>query len=115
MKLGANDFINKPWSNDYLLQSVKTLLQLQENKTENQSRKQLDTRYDFEKIIGQDPRLLDLLETIGRVAKTDASVLITGESGTGQGIGCRSYTPEQFARMQAFCQSKSWRHFHYPF
>ena len=66
------------------MQSVKTLLQLQEKKTENQSRKELDTRYDFEKIIGQDPRLLNLLETIGRVAKTDASVLITGESGTGK-------------------------------
>ncbi|HZH95845.1 MAG TPA: response regulator, partial [Flavisolibacter sp.] len=34
MKLGANDFLNKPWSNDHVLASVKTLLQLKEKKTE---------------------------------------------------------------------------------
>lgn len=84
MKLGANDFINKPWSNEHLLQSVKTLLQLQEKITVHHTRKQLDQQFQFKNIIGEDPKLLDLLETIGRVAATDASVLITGESGTGK-------------------------------
>jgi len=84
MKLGANDFINKPWTNEHLLQSVRTLLQLQEKKPEHHTRKQLDNQYDFKNIIGEDGKLLDLLETIGRVAATDASVLITGESGTGK-------------------------------
>jgi two-component system, NtrC family, response regulator len=84
MKLGANDFINKPWSNEHLLQSVKTLLQLQDNKPEHHSRKQLNNLYNFKQIIGEDKQLLDILETVGRVASTDASVLITGESGTGK-------------------------------
>lgn len=84
MKLGANDFINKPWSNDHLLQSVNTLLNLQEKKTEHLNRKKLDSRYNFQHIIGEDPAMLDILETIGRVAATDASVLIMGESGTGK-------------------------------
>lgn len=84
MKLGANDFINKPWSNDHLLQSVKTLLNLQEKKTEKLSRKKLDSLYNFQHIIGEDDAMLDILETIGRVAATDASVLIMGESGTGK-------------------------------
>jgi two-component system NtrC family response regulator len=84
MKLGANDFINKPWNNDYLLQSIVTLLNLQEKKTESLSRKKLDSLYNFQQIIGEDNKMLSILETIGRVAKTDASVLIMGESGTGK-------------------------------
>jgi DNA-binding NtrC family response regulator len=84
MKLGANDFINKPWSNDHLLQCVGTLLHLQHKKPEHHTRKQLDSLYDFKQIVGEDKALLDILETIGNVASTDASVLITGESGTGK-------------------------------
>jgi len=84
MKFGANDFITKPWNNDYLLQSARTLLNLQEKKTEHHTRKQLDNLYNFQHIIGEDKRMLDLLETVGRVAETDASVLIMGESGTGK-------------------------------
>jgi DNA-binding NtrC family response regulator len=84
MKLGANDFITKPWNNEHLLQSVKTLLDLRERKSEQHTRKQLDSMYNFQQIIGEDPHMLDLLETIGRVAATDASVLIMGESGTGK-------------------------------
>lgn len=84
MKHGANDFINKPWSNEHLLQSIKTLLNLQDKKKEQHTRKQLDALYDLKNIIGEDERMLELLETIGRVAATDASVLITGESGTGK-------------------------------
>ena len=84
MKLGANDFINKPWSNDHMLQSVRTLLNLQEKKTEKLSRRKLDSLYNFQHIIGEDDAMLDILETIGRVATTDASVLIMGESGSGK-------------------------------
>lgn len=84
MKLGANDFINKPWNNDYVLQSVDTLLQLNGKKAKSRSRKELDKKYHFKQIIGEDPGLLAILETIGRVASTNASILITGESGTGK-------------------------------
>lgn len=84
MKNGANDFINKPWNNDHVLQSVKTLLDLREKKPEHHTRKQLDKIYNFKHIIGEDARMLNILETIGRVADTDASILIMGESGTGK-------------------------------
>ncbi|WP_316828635.1 sigma-54 dependent transcriptional regulator [Pedobacter miscanthi] len=84
MKLGANDFINKPWSNDYVLQSIDTLLQLNGKKVISRSRKELDKKHHFKQIIGEDPGLLSILETIGRVASTNASILITGESGTGK-------------------------------
>ncbi|MCC8411251.1 sigma-54 dependent transcriptional regulator [Mucilaginibacter sp. UR6-1] len=84
IKLGANDFINKPWENGYLLQSVKTLLDLREKAAVSLTRRQLDKEYNFQQIIGEDPQMLQILETIGRVASTDASVLIMGESGTGK-------------------------------
>lgn len=84
MKAGANDFITKPWSNEYLLQSANTLLQLQGKKTEKHTRRQLDSLYNFSGIIGEDPGMIEILETIGAVAATDASVLVIGESGTGK-------------------------------
>lgn len=84
MKEGASDFINKPWNNDHLLQSIHTLLDLTQEKTEKWSRAKLDDRYSFQQIIGEDQRILDILGTIGRIAPTDASVLIIGESGTGK-------------------------------
>jgi DNA-binding NtrC family response regulator len=84
MKEGAIDFITKPWQNDYLVQSVRTILNLSQNPPLSSTRKKLEKQYQFENIVGQDPKLLDILETVGRVASTDAAVLITGESGTGK-------------------------------
>jgi len=84
MKFGANDFVNKPWNNEHLLQSVATLLEINGKKLRSRSRKELDKKYNFKQIIGEDPTLLNILETIGRVASTNASILITGESGTGK-------------------------------
>ncbi|MEN0055498.1 MAG: sigma-54 dependent transcriptional regulator [Mucilaginibacter sp.] len=102
MKLGANDFINKPWSNDHLLQSVKTLLDLQDKKTEHRTRKQLDKNYNFQHIIGEDPKMLNILETIGRVAPTDASILIMGESGTGKELIAEAIHQNSLRRNKPF-------------
>ncbi|MHA4845676.1 sigma-54-dependent transcriptional regulator [Flavitalea antarctica] len=84
MKKGANDFITKPWTNDYLLQSIKTHIKLQTQSKNRSGRKELDSIYNLMHIIGEDEKMLELLETAGRVAATDASVLIMGESGTGK-------------------------------
>jgi DNA-binding NtrC family response regulator len=102
MKLGANDFINKPWTNEHLIQSVKTLLDLQDKKTEHRTRKQLDKTYNFENIVGEDARMLDILETIGRVASTDASVLIMGESGTGKELIAEAIHQNSLRRNKPF-------------
>jgi DNA-binding NtrC family response regulator len=88
MRSGASDFITKPWTNQQILQSVKTVLSLAasppERASQGMTRSELDAAYDFRSIIGSDTKLLKALEILGRVSATDASVLITGESGTGK-------------------------------
>ncbi len=84
MKAGAKDFITKPWQNDHLVQSVRTALNLAQVTPASPNRRKLDQQFRFDNIVGEDTALLEILSTIGRVAPTDAPVLITGESGTGK-------------------------------
>ncbi|MFD2161303.1 sigma-54-dependent transcriptional regulator [Paradesertivirga mongoliensis] len=86
MKGGASDFINKPWNNEHLMQALKTALNLSDEPESpgTLTRKKLNEKYGFENIVGEDPQLIEILQTIARVSKTDASLLIMGESGTGK-------------------------------
>ncbi len=87
MREGAADFVTKPWTHEQILSAVGTALGLAAaggSEARAVSRAELDQRYDFANLVGEDPRFLEVLELIGRVAGSDAPVLITGESGTGK-------------------------------
>lgn len=79
MRLGAFDFITKPFVNRVLLQRVETAMSLR-----NEVMPALESRFDRAGIIGENPELKRILTTIERVAPTDAPVLILGENGTGK-------------------------------
>lgn len=87
MQAGAFDFLTKPWNNLMLLTSIRTALELSEQRKEQRTplnRTDADSKFHFDKIIGQSAPLMELLGTVSRIAPTNASVLVTGESGTGK-------------------------------
>lgn len=83
IRLGAFDFITKPWNNLVLLQRIETALSLNRNGNEDSASEE-DTGFDRCGIIGSNPALTELLDTVKRIAPTDAPVLILGENGTGK-------------------------------
>lgn len=84
MKAGAFDFITKPWNNAALLQRIETALKLTAEMNEEKEDAPAETTLLRSNIIGKSPALMNVLIMVGRIAKTNASVLITGESGTGK-------------------------------
>ena len=90
LKMGATDFFLKPWDNNKLLATLRSALQLNWSKKEvsqlKEKEKGLKTEINREQkfIIGSSPQLMQVLNMVRKVAKTDANVLITGENGTGK-------------------------------
>jgi two-component system, NtrC family, response regulator len=88
MKAGASDFVTKPWTHPQVVQAVEMVLGLAAAEKvpaeKALTREELDHRYDFDRLIGEDPGFLRMLQIAGRVSATDAAVLIVGESGTGK-------------------------------
>jgi len=90
LKAGASDFVLKPWDNEKLLATLKLAIQLNLSKQEVKQLKERETELkkeinrDQRFIIGSSPQLINILNLVRKVAKTDANVLITGENGTGK-------------------------------
>jgi two-component system NtrC family response regulator len=85
MKLGAYDYITKPFNRDELKLVVRKALQVTSLSTENrQLREELSDKVDFRNIVGISREMEKVFQVVRKVANTDATVLITGESGTGK-------------------------------
>ena len=92
MRAEAFDFITKPWDNGVLLDRIETALKLssmpklQANGNSDKTPTPRNTKSEKGRygIIGDSPYLMNVLDTVARVAPTNAPVLITGESGTGK-------------------------------
>jgi len=85
MKQGAFDYITKPFNRDELRLTLDKALRMRRLEKENLDlRAEIADRYRFGSIVGNSEKIRDVLDMAGRVAASDASVLITGESGTGK-------------------------------
>ncbi len=88
MRLGANDFIEKPWDNYRLMTIIRSQLALGEAKRKSKKleRENEILRGDDAEFIAKSPAMKQVLEMVTRVAPSDANVLLTGENGTGKSM-----------------------------
>jgi DNA-binding NtrC family response regulator len=89
MRRGARDYIEKPWDDDKLLAAVHTQLELRRALRRSRRLQEENARLqrrDLPTFIAEAPAMMAVRETIDRVAPSDASVLITGEHGTGKEV-----------------------------
>ncbi len=91
MRLGAYDFIAKPWRNAELIEVIGKAAEKKTLRRENSALKEVITRRDgLPQIVGQTSEMQELASIIGRVAASDSPVLIQGESGTGKELVART-------------------------
>ena len=89
MRRGARDYIEKPWDDDKLVAAVQTQLELRRALRRTRRLQEENARLhrrDLPAFIAEAPSMQAVRETVDRVAASDASVLITGEHGTGKEV-----------------------------
>jgi len=103
MKEGAFDYVTKPFKVDELLITVKRALEYINVLAENVSLKaKLESRYQFENIVAQSPAMRSVCDMIERVAPTDTTVLIYGQSGTGKELVAKAVHAHSLRKTKEF-------------
>src|SRR5262245_11614593 len=103
MKLGAFDYLTKPFEEEEVLAVVHRALERRALQREVVFlRSELARRQDGEEIVGQAPEMRKLYQVIAQVARTSATVLVTGESGTGKELVARAIHHQSPRRDKPF-------------
>jgi DNA-binding NtrC family response regulator len=116
MKLGAADYLTKPFFNDDLLATTRRLLLERRLLAENRLlQRQVERTYAFDEIVGKSPAMLKVFETIRRAAASDVDILIFGETGTGKELVAEVFTGTAPGARPVLCRSivarsqRAWR------
>lgn len=103
MKLGALDYLSKPFDPDELKHVVDRALERRQLQQENRKLKtEVSSKYRFENIIGSSPPMQAVFGLIAKCAPTNSTVLITGESGTGKEMIARAIHYNSLRKDQPF-------------
>ena len=91
IKVGATDFISKPWETEKLLATLSSGIRLSHSRKEvgrlREQMKAMKADDTLPELIGESPAMLKVKDTIYKLVETDANILITGESGYGKRFG----------------------------
>ncbi|MFT7643734.1 MAG: DNA-binding NtrC family response regulator [Pirellulaceae bacterium] len=105
LRAGAFDLLTKPLIDEELLMSIRRALSQREVIVENETLKaQLDQRFGMESIVGHDTRMQRVFDMVESIADTRATVLITGESGTGKSLIARAIHRSSERRDKPFVE-----------
>ena len=105
IKLGAFDYITKPLIDDGVKLSIERALGQQRLRHENlELKKQLGLRNQYSMLLGRDHKMQKIYDIIDVVANTKATVLVTGESGTGKSLIARTVHQKSARREQPFIE-----------
>jgi DNA-binding NtrC family response regulator len=100
---GATNFIQKPWDNEKLLADVRAAVARRRAEEENEQLKRaLKQRYNFENIVGKSETMLRMFDLVGQVAASRSTVLIQGESGTGKELIAKAIHANSPRKNQPF-------------
>lgn len=108
LKMGATDFVLKPWQNEKLIATINTAIKLKQSYLEvdklKKAKEMLEEQISkpFGDIIGESPSIKEVFTIIDKVAKTDANVLILGENGTGKELIARAIHQRSLRKDKSF-------------
>lgn len=108
IKAGATDFVLKPWQNEKLMATINSAIQLRQSRNETlklrQKQREISAVLDqpFTDFIGKSDEMMQVFNTIKKVAATDANILILGENGTGKELVARALYRNSLRKDEVF-------------